>query len=154
MKQLKEFINEKLHVGNYKKQEYNYFPKTREELKQIIEDLIKERGKDADLNDIDISNLFTLNFTFQSLDPHNIKIDKWNTSNIKHMNGLFYHCKNFNCDLSKWDVSNVEDMYGMFNNCTKFTGEGLDNWKVHAINMNTMFDGCNSLKNTPKWYKK
>ena len=61
MKQLKEFINEKLHVGNYKKQEYICQPKDRLELKEIIEERLKN-DKDANLNDIDISNLFTLNF--------------------------------------------------------------------------------------------
>ena len=41
---------------------------------------------------------------------------------------MFFEYTNFNCDLSKWNVNNV-------------------------TNMNYIFDGCKSLKNTPSWYK-
>ena len=47
-------IVERLHINKdivYNR--YNYHPKTRDELKELVKKLIKERGKDADLNDID-----------------------------------------------------------------------------------------------------
>ena len=31
---------------------HNYFPKTKEELKKLVNELIEERGNEADLNDI------------------------------------------------------------------------------------------------------
>ena len=57
-------------------------PKTKDELKKIIEDTIKEQGYNCDLNFID-------------------------TSLIKDMARLFSGSK-FNGDISKWNVSNVK----------------------------------------------
>ena len=153
MKQLNIFIQEKLKLNkDIEIDEYIEHPKDRIELRKIIEERLK-KDKDADLNDIDISKIWTLNFLFQHLDPHNINISKWNTSNVKHMNGVFLNCDNFDCDLGDWDVSNVQDMYAMFNGCDKFTGEGLEKWKPSSnINMQQMFESCKSLKNKPSWY--
>ena len=63
-------------------------PKTKGELKKIIEDTIKEQGFNCDLNFID-------------------------TSLIEDMSALFAWSE-FNGDISKWDVSNVENMRCMF----------------------------------------
>ena len=91
MKTLKLYITEALHVNkNTKIQTYNYHPKTKDELKKLINTLIKERGLNADLNDIDVSE-------------------------ITDMRSMFYMSK-FNGDISKWDVSNVKDMRDMFYN--------------------------------------
>ena len=124
-------ILERLHInkdtGNH---HYNYHPKTKDELKQLVDKLVKERGNDADLNDID-------------------------TSKITNMYGLFYKSF-FNGDISKWDVSNVEDMRYMF--CySEFTGENGDisNWDVSkVINMDGIFYDSPIEKNPPKWHKK
>ena len=130
MKQLNKYIVERLHInkdiGNHS---YNYHPKTRDELKELVDKLINERGNDADLNDID-------------------------TSAITDMNYMFYKSK-FNGDISKWDVSNVRDMYCMFN-YSSFTGENGDisNWDVSNVeDMYGMFDNSPLEKNPPKWYK-
>ena len=155
MKQLNQYIIEKFKISSktVNKKEYSCKPKDRIELREIIQDRLKE-DKDADLNDIDISSIWTLNFLFQDLDPHNIDISQWDTSNVKHMNGVFLNCKNFNCDLSNWDVSNVQDMFAMFNSCKKFKGEGLENWKVNLkTNTKQMFQYCDNLQNKPSWYK-
>ena len=128
MKNLKDIIQERLHINKDTKSYnyYNYHPKTRDELIKIVDKLIKERGNDADLNDID-------------------------TSEIKDMNQLFYD-SNFNGDISNWDVSNVEDMEHMFDN-SKFNGD-ISNWNVSNVkNMNWMFNGTPLYKNPPKWYK-
>lgn len=143
-------INSKTIADNKK---YSCKPEDRVKLREIIQERLKE-DKDADLNDIDISEIWTLNFLFQDLDPHNIDISKWDTSSVKHMNGVFLNCKNFDCDLGDWDVSNVQDMYAMFNGCKKFKGEGLENWKfASVVNMKQMFDNCPLDQNPPKWYK-
>ena len=64
-------------------------PENKYELKDIIEDTIKEQGNNCDLNFID-------------------------TSKITDMSALFSDSE-FNGDISKWDVSNVEDMKYVFN---------------------------------------
>ena len=87
MKQINKYIVERLHINKDIKN-YNYHPKTNGELQELVDKLIKERGNDADLNDID-------------------------TSEITDMDGIF-EGSNFNGDISNWDVSNVKNMYGMF----------------------------------------
>ena len=86
MKSLKSYIQEKLTIkkSTIKKRKYNYFPKTKEELRDIILQRIKAEGNKVDLNDID-------------------------TSSIIDMSNLFYeYYVNFNGDISNWDVSNVK----------------------------------------------
>ena len=63
-------------------------PTTKEELKKIIEETIKEQGFECDLNFID-------------------------TSLITDMSCLFAFSQ-FNGDISNWNVSNVTDMSCMF----------------------------------------
>ena len=128
MKQINKYICERLHINKDIKN-YNYHPKTNGELIKIVDQLIKERGKDADLNDID-------------------------TSEITDMDGIF-EGSNFNGDISQWDVSNVKDMSYMFSN-SKFTGENGDisNWDVSNVKtMTAMFYKSPLEKNPPKWYK-
>ena len=127
MKQINKYIIERLHInkdtGN---SHYNYHPKDKDELQELVKKLIKERGNEADLNDID-------------------------TSEITDMKSLFYRSK-FNGDISNWDVSNVKDMRHMFAN-SKFDGD-LFNWDVSNVeDMYGMFDNSPLEKNPPKWYK-
>ena len=129
LKNPKFSIVERLHInkdpGNHD-HHYNYHPKTSDELKELVDQLIKERGNDADLNDID-------------------------TSEITDMNYMFYTSK-FNGDISNWDVSNVKDMSSMFA-YSEFNGD-ISNWNVSNVkNMDLMFNGTPLETNPPKWYK-
>lgn len=163
MKDLRLYINEKLVLtkDTFKKN-YKYFPKTAEELRKILEQLIEERGKDAYLNDIDVSNMDSMGnmikragdkALFEGLDPHNIDISEWDVSNVENMDFMFYDCENFNCDLSKWDVSKVKSMMYMFNKCKKFKGIGLENWDVSNVyNMDHTFFECENFNcDLSKW---
>ena len=128
MQQINKYILERLHINKDIKS-YNYHPKDKSELKELIDKLIKERGNEADLNDID-------------------------TSEIKDMYCMFYGSI-FNGDISKWDVSNVESMNGMFMN-SKFTSKNGDisEWDVSNVkDMGAMFYNSPLEKNPPKWYK-
>ena len=131
MKQLSTYITEGLKIGKKYRQNktYNYHPKDKDELHEIIKQLLDERGNDADLNDIDVSKITDMSELFSGLNLYNIDISNWDVSNVTDMQRVFYGCENFNSDLSEWDVSNIEDM-------------------------EAMFYGCNSLKNIPLWYKK
>ena len=58
MKQLNQYITEKLRINkDSNKIEYHYHPKDRDELRSLIKELLKERGKNADLNDINVSDI-------------------------------------------------------------------------------------------------
>ena len=126
MKQINKYICERLHINKDIKS-YNYHPKTKDELKKLVNKLIKERGNKADLNDID-------------------------TSEITDMSALFYGSK-FNGDISNWNVSNVKDMSSMFE-ASKFNGD-ISNWNVSNVKyMMYMFFKSPLQKNLPKWCKK
>jgi len=154
MKNLQDIIQEKLQIGSKSKiSQYKYHPKNWNELKVLLKRLLSERGKDADLNDIDISKITNMARLFIGLDPHNIDISKWNVSNVTNMGDMFDGCKNFDSDLSEWDVSNVKDMDGMFYLCKNFNSD-LSEWDVSKVkNMRFMFNGSRLEKNPPKWYK-
>ena len=113
MKNLSQYIQEKLAI---KKRNYNYFPKTKEELKEIIKQRIKQEGTEVNLNDIDVSEITDMSELFMNLN-FNGDISEWDVSNVIDMSFIFYNCKSFNQDISTWDVSNVEDMNGMFCGC-------------------------------------
>ena len=154
MKTLTQFIDEAFRINkDTKVQQYNYHPKTKDELKKLIEQLLDERGEDADLNDIDVSTITNMSFLFDGMDIGNINISEWDVSNVTLMSYMFSDCTNFNCDLSKWDVSNVRNTIGMFYSCTKFNSD-LSKWDVSKVMMmRRMFKGCKSLKNIPDWYE-
>ena len=88
-------------------------PKTKDELKKIIEDTIKEQGFKCDLNFIDTSKITDMSYLFYDT-KFNGDISKWNVSNVRNMEGMFEFSR-FNKDISKWNVSNVKRMRGMFN---------------------------------------
>jgi len=152
MKKLIDII-EGLKIGSKTKvKKYSCKPKKINELKDIIEKRLK-KDKNADLNDIDVSDITDMYNLFGGLDPHNIDISEWNVSKVENMGFMFIGCTNFNSDLSKWDVSNVTDMGCMFYVCGKFNCD-LSKWDVSNVNrMSNMFYRCDSLKNTPSWYK-
>ena len=148
MKNLNTYIHEKLTIVH---NQYSCAPETKEELKEIITKRLKQ-DPDADLNDIDVSNITDMSDLFFRLDPHNINISQWDVSNVEYMYWMFYGCKNFNSDLSRWDVSKVETMLHMFDGCKKFNSD-LSDWNVSNVKyMLYMFDGCDSMKELPVWY--
>ena len=77
MKKLREYITVE------ESRSYGLRPTNKKELKELIDQLIDERGPNCDLNDIDVSR-------------------------VEDMSRLFCDSK-FNGDISKWDVSNVEE---------------------------------------------
>ena len=113
MKNLKDIIQERLHINkDIDNHYYNYHPKTRDELHELVNKLIKERGNDANLNDIDTSEITDMSYMFKSSE-FNGDISEWYVSNVEYMIDMFYKSK-FNGDISNWDVSNVTDMEAMF----------------------------------------
>ena len=146
MKTINNFIIEKLKISSTSKVRiFKYFPKDKDELKTIISNLIKERGNNADLNDIDTSKIYDMSNLFHIKEKdeiYNIKINEWNVSHVENMENMFLECGNFNSDLSNWDVSHVKNMSGMFYKCAKFNCD-LSKWNVSKVNnMEDMFLGC------------
>ena len=158
MKQLNQYIIEKFKINSKtaNKKQYSYYPKTKMELIELI---IRKLNKDknADLNDIDVSEITNMKNLFSHLYPKNIDISEWNVSNVTNFSNMFMLCSEFNCDLSKWDISNATDLHGMFYHCNNFNSN-LTNWKLknNKVNIDNIFRDCTSLeeKNKPSWYNK
>ena len=119
MKPLVQFIQEKLIIKKNKATNYKYFPKTKEELQDIIKKRIEQEGNEVDLNDIDTSNITDMSNLFEYID-FNGDISNWDVSNVTDMHNMFDGCKSFNQDISDWNVSNVTDMFNMFGGCKEF----------------------------------
>ena len=153
MKQINKYIVERLRI-NKDIDSYNYYPKTRDELRELVNKLVKERGYNADLNDINTSKITDMNSLFDRSE-FNGDISEWDVSNVKDMSYMFMQSK-FNGDISNWDVSNVESMDSMFYR-SEFTAENGDisKWDVSKAknNMYYMFSKSPLEKNQPKWYK-
>ena len=109
MKSLNQFLQEKL----VDKRVYNYQPKTKEELQEIIKQRIAKEGNKANLNDIDVSHITDTSSLFIKLNKFNGDISKWDVSNVERMDRMFDKSK-FDGDINRWDVSNVTDMSLMF----------------------------------------
>ena len=126
--------NSASHISTYTCQ-----PKSKSELKDIIEERISKEGPNCDLNDIDTSEITDMSFLFERTD-FNGDISKWNTSNVFNMIWMFAFSK-FNGDISNWNVGNVKDMYSMFVG-SAFNGD-ISNWEINKdCNVNFMFDSC------------
>ena len=144
MKEITKFIKEGLKITSKTKvDKYNYHPKTKGELQDLLKQLIKERGNEGDFNDIDTSEITNMSGLFESMDKFNGDISKWDVSNVVNMNSMFYKCTEFNRPLNDWDVSKVTDMYSMFYHCQSFN-QDISNWDVSNVN-----DGNNIFYNCP-----
>ena len=111
-------------------------PKTKDELKTLIDETIKEQGTACDLNFIDTSLIKDMGELF-SYSKFNGDISSWNVSNVTNMHFMFSHSK-FNGNISSWDVSNVTDMSFMFFN-SQFNGN-ISSWDVSNVtDMTGMF---------------
>ena len=136
MKTLQNYITEKILINKNSKIGYIYHPKTKNELKDIINQKIESEGNDCNLNDIDTSNITDMSWLFNDSE-FNGDISKWNVSKVTNMGGMFFGSE-FNGDISKWNVLNVTNMKYMFMN-SKFDGD-ISNWNVSNVkNMRSMF---------------
>ena len=109
-------------------------PKTKEQLRALIDYLVGLEGVSCDLNHIDISGVDDFTELFYR-SPFMGDISGWNVSHVRCMRGMFEQSK-FTTQfqplgLSRWDVSGVTDMSRMFNR-SAFDGD-LSQWKFPAL---------------------
>ena len=138
MKSLTKFVQE-MHVNKIKRNKYKYFPKTKEELQDIIKQRIEQEGNEVDLNDINVSKITDMSQLFENTN-FNGNISDWDVSNVKNMGFLFSGLSDFNDNVSNWDVSNVVDMRYMFYNCSLLTTIYVGtNWTTANATTTDMF---------------
>lgn len=148
-------MSKRFKLGKNYKKPYNYYPKTTEELEQIIAHLIEERGNKADLNDIDTSQITDMSYLFYHSNFDG-DISGWDMSNVDRATAMFYRAKftGKNGDISNWDVHNLKSISYMFYK-SGFDGD-ISKWVVPSIQIinsikpfsNSPLDG-----NEPQWYK-
>ena len=137
-------------VKSQNEQQFKYHPKDRDELMALVERLLEERGEEADLNDIDTSEITNMSGLFL-YEVFTGDISKWDVSNVQDMSNMF-ESSIFNGDISNWDVSNVTNMKGMFLE-SQFNGD-ISKWDVSNVkDMSGMFEDSPLEDNPPKWYK-
>ena len=140
MKNINTYITEKLKIIKPKKVEYTLFPKTKDELINMITKEIKQNGNECNLNHIDVSKINNLDNVFWYSDTKNFNgdISQWDVSKVESMQGLF-ELSDFEGDISDWDVSKVENMALMF--CGAAFDGNLSTWDVSNVeNMEYMFN--------------
>ena len=126
-----------------------YFPKTKEELVEIIKAEVEKKGWNCGLNHIDTSKITDMSYLFSSncfygynLDKFNGDISRWDVSNVKDMRCMFLDAESFNQPIGDWDVSNVKDMRCMFK-CAESFNQPIGDWDVSNVTtMESMFDGA------------
>ena len=150
MKTLKQHIFEKLRVTKGNTTKHTLFPKSKDELKQMVKHEISKNGNECSLNHIDVSRITDMSELFINSN-FNGDISKWDVSNVENMESMFWWAA-FNGDISNWDVSSVINMRLMFYK-SKFNGD-ISNWDVSNVtDMISMFAYSPLQYNPPKWYK-
>ena len=152
MKEITTYIVEKFKINKTLKNHiYNYHPKDKKELEEILYNKFKDEGKDADLTDIDTSEITDMKSLFreaskewESLKFENIDLSYWDMSNVIDAGYMFSGCKNLKSigNVSSWDMSNVISMEQMFYDCPnlKLDNSYIENWDVSNVkNFRSMF---------------
>lgn len=164
MKSINIYVTEKFKLSK-NTSTYLYYPKTWNELREIIEQRYKEQGsgteqEPVDFKDIDVSNINSFCYKskgiFEGTEFEYIDISNWDVSKVEDMHYMFDRCEELTSvgDLSNWDVSKVEDMRFMFYGCKQLKSVGdLSNWNVSNVeDMGWMFKES-GITNIPDWYK-
>ena len=142
MRSINQYINEKLKIRKSNNPYYKYFPDTKEELQELLNHLIEERGNEGDFNDIDTSKITDMSKLFDGMKKFNGNISNWDVSNVRDMKSMFMYCESFNGDISNWDVSNVTTMRFMFYGCKSFN-QDISNWDVSKVDdVKNIFYNC------------
>lgn len=140
MKNLKEYINEGFRLGKNKvmtSTEKTIKPHSKEELQEILKKRIAN-DSDADLNDIDVTNITNMSELFSGLGFDyrekigNIDISEWDMSLVENTYAMFRGCSNFNCNLSDWKLNKVVNAEQMFSGCTTFNSD-VSNWNLDSL---------------------
>lgn len=162
MKDLRSYIQEgfKLGKNKVKKTTYNFYPKSKQELVEIIKDKVK--NDNFDFNDIDVSNINDMAYLFFGLDSNTrskitkLDLTNWNVENIENMTLMFstlYNLEELNID--GWITSSVKTFDGIFEYCEKLVNIiGIENLNTQkATSLESMFKNCESLQklDLSKW---
>ena len=129
-------------------------PKTKEELRAVIDNTIRENGNNCSLNFIDVTRVTDMSKLFYNMKKFNGNISKWDVSRVTDMSEMFSGAESFNQNISKWNVSNVKNFSRMFYDAKSFN-QNLEKWNVSddAIMQDYLFKNSPLDRKQPGWYK-
>ena len=144
-------------INNKMQAVYRYFPKTKEELAEIIKVEVDRKGWNCNLNHIDVSQITDMSYLFGYSDDNiydlyqfNGDISKWNVSNVINMQCMFFGNPDFNGNISNWDVSRVKNMSWLF--CQTKFNKDISEWDVSNVeSMYSMFKSSEFNGDISKW---
>ena len=135
-------LNQKMQFKNPEVEAYysTYTPKTKEELRELVNNL------SINLGDIDTSKITNMSYLFHNTPRTDFSgIENWDVSKVRDMAYMFQYATSFNQDLSKWDVSKVESMAFMFFVAESFNAN-ISKWDVSKVEyMREMFARAKSF---------
>ena len=127
--------------NNGKNHKRGYKPEDRDTLKELLERMIEVRGDEGDFNDIDTSDITSMESLFQFNETFNGDITGWSVSKVTDMSYMFHYATSFNQPIGNWEFPNVENMEYMFCNATSFN-QDLSKWDLKGKNKTEIFNGC------------
>ncbi len=131
--------------NNGKKHRRGYKPKDRYTLKELLKRIIEVRGDGGDFNDIDTSDIESMESLFNDNKTFNGDITGWNVSSVRDMNNMFYNAISFNQPIGKWKFPKVENMKYMFYGATSFN-QPIGDWEFPKVtDMSGMFYDAKSF---------
>lgn len=97
-------------IKNQKHKTYKYFPQSKEELIDLID------NQHVNLGDINVSNITNMSNLFNNSKRKDFSgIEEWDVSNVTNMSDMFYCCENFNQPLEKWNMLNAASKHHISN---------------------------------------
>ena len=131
--------------NNGKKHGRGYKPKDKDTLKELLKKMIEVRGDEGDFNDIDTSDIESMQYLFNYNSTFNGDITGWNVSSVRYMNYMFSNASSFNQPIGNWEFPNVENMRGMFCDASSFN-QPIGDWEFpNVTDMSYMFYGAASF---------
>ena len=138
--------------NNGKKHRRGYKPKDKDTLKELLKRMIKMRGNEGDFNDIDTSDITSMESLFLFNSKFNGDITGWNVSSVISMDSMFSNASSFNQPIGNWKFPKVENMKCMFYGASSFN-QPIGNWKFpNVTDMRNMFSYALSFnQDLSKW---
>ena len=136
--------------GNFHRRGYK--PKGRNTLKNLLKRMIEVRGDEGDFNDIDTSEIESMEILFYYNNTFNGDISGWDVSNVKNMKCMFHDATSFNQPIGNWEFPEVQHMRYMFSGATSFN-QPIGDWEFpNVTDMTGMFSGATSFnQDISKW---
>lgn len=155
MKSINNFISEALRINkNIQTRNYTDFPKTKEDLKKIIQTRYNDNIESSDtmnLNDIDVSAIKDFSDLFDNMNLFLVKVldvSNWEVSNATNISYMFRDLRNVEeIKVDNWNVTEIRKFVGVFSLCKNLKKINLSNWNPRsAQTMKYMFNDCENLE--------